>query len=68
MSAHDSHDSHAHDSHASVFESNFDNTERQDLMAEDDEAWNGVTGELITIVTGGVILGALGVLMATYLT
>jgi hypothetical protein len=52
----------------SVFESKFDGAEKHELRAEDDEAWNGVTALLITIVTGGVILGAIGVLLATYLT
>ena len=52
----------------SIFESTFENTEQQELKAEDDEAWNGVTALLITIVSCGVVLGAIGVLLATFLT
>lgn len=52
----------------SVFDSSFDTTEKKELMLEDDEAWNGVTVLLISIVTGGVLLGFIGVLLATFLT
>ncbi|HTN75562.1 MAG TPA: hypothetical protein VL096_09955 [Pirellulaceae bacterium] len=37
---------------------------RQQLAEEDKESWYGVCGELITIVSGGLILGLIGVLCA----
>lgn len=55
-------------SHDNVFENSFDAVEKHELLSQDDEAWNGVTGLLITIVTMGVMLGFIGVLAATFLT
>ena len=52
----------------SIFQASFNEAEKQELLAEDDEAWNGVTSLLITIVTSGVVLGFIGVLLATFLT
>jgi hypothetical protein len=52
----------------SVFQESFDESEKKELLSQDDEAWNGVTALLIFIVTGGVLLGFIGVLLATFLT
>ena len=52
----------------SVFQESFNDAEKHELLAEDDEAWNGVTALLIAIVTGGVVLGGIGVMLATFLT
>lgn len=49
----------AHSSSTPVSDDHADTVEREDpkaLMAEDSEAWHGVTGLLIGIVTGGVLL------------
>lgn len=51
MAAH-SHDEHAADKH-------FDDHESQQHLSEDSEAWNGVTGLLIFIVSIGLILAML---------
>ncbi|MEQ8790282.1 MAG: hypothetical protein RIC55_28560 [Pirellulaceae bacterium] len=37
------------------------------LSAEDSKAWKAVTGLLLLIVIGGVMLGALGVMIASSL-
>jgi len=52
MAAHPTHDDHAGDKH-------FDDHESQQHLAEDSEAWNGVTGLLLFIVTVGLILASL---------
>lgn len=48
------HDTKKHD--AETFEKTFASDERHLLMAEDSEAWNGVTSLLLFIVTMGVCL------------
>lgn len=52
---------HGHNEHASnhdqqFFDKTFVQEERESLMAEDSEAWNGVTSLLLFIVTLGVCL------------
>lgn len=56
MSAHSTHDSHADSSDA--FHQSFDADARKELLQEDSEAWHNVTGELLTIVTIGVLFFA----------
>jgi hypothetical protein len=50
-----------------LWEKNFDETVRTAQMEEDLFAAKSVCGVLITIVTGGVLLGVLAVLLATLL-
>ena len=50
------HSSHSHDDHANK---HFEEHESQQHLAEDSEAWNGVTGLLLFIVTIGLALAAL---------
>jgi hypothetical protein len=51
MAAHSTHDDHAN--------KHFEDHESQQHLAEDSEAWNGVTGLLLFIVTIGLALAAL---------
>lgn len=46
-----------------VWESSFDANEQAALRAEDSEAWHGVTGLLLFLVSGGVLLASLTVLL-----
>jgi hypothetical protein len=55
-------------SHGGSVWSHVSSEDRHGLAAEDSQAWRGVTGLLLTIVIGGVLLGFLGVLIATLLT
>lgn len=43
-----------HDDSAQVFQQAFDADVQNALLQEDSEAWNNVTGELLTIVAVGV--------------
>lgn len=52
MAAHSTHDDHAGDKH-------FEEHESQQHLADDSEAWNGVTGLLLFIVSIGLALAAL---------
>lgn len=52
--AHHDHDAHGADDPNAVFNQAFDAEVKEALMAEDSEAWNNVTGELLTIVSLGV--------------
>lgn len=47
------------------WKSTFNELARVQQLEEDSAAWRVVCGELIAIVTGGVLLGVLGVLVAT---
>ena len=51
---HDTHGAHGADDPDQVFNQAFDAEVKEALMKEDSEAWNNVTGELLTIVTLGV--------------
>lgn len=48
------------------FEHAFSATDRVELLHEDTEAWEGVTGLLLTIVTIGVLFFALVVCVITF--
>lgn len=48
-----------HDEAADAFEQAFSESDRAELLQEDTEAWEGVTGLLLTIVTIGVAFFAL---------
>jgi hypothetical protein len=50
------HSTHSPDDHASE---HFEEHESQQHLAEDSEAWNGVTGLLLFIVTIGLALASL---------
>ena len=50
------HDNHESTSKSQVFDDTFAADERETLMAEDSEAWNGVVALLIFIVSVGVTL------------
>lgn len=50
------------DSEHSVFNHAFSPEVRKAMEDEDTESWYGVCGELIFIVSGGLILGLVGVL------
>jgi hypothetical protein len=66
----DSHDPHgeaAHGTGHSVW-NHVSPDDRHALVAEDSQAWRGVTGLLLTIVIGGVMLGILGVVIAALAT
>lgn len=52
------HSTHSHDEHA-AHDKHFEDHESQSHLDEDSEAWNGVTGLLIFIVTIGLILAGL---------
>jgi len=54
MAADHAHHDHAADDPDQVFNQAFDEEVKTALMSEDSEAWNNVTGELLTIVTLGV--------------
>jgi hypothetical protein len=51
--------------HASVFASSFDEETRHRLAAEDSQAWRSVTGLLLAIVTGGVLIAVMAVILCT---
>lgn len=46
-----------------VWDASFEPAEQAALKAEDSEAWAGVTGLLLFLVTGGVLLASLTVLL-----
>ena len=46
-----------------VFDASFEPAEQIALKAEDSEAWHGVTGLLLFLVSGGVLLASLTVLL-----
>jgi hypothetical protein len=56
MAAHSHSDDH-HDSH-------FEEQEAQQHMADDSEAWNGVTGLLLFIVSIGLVLASLTLVLS----
>jgi hypothetical protein len=62
----ETHDEHGGESHS--FWSQVSAEDRQGLAADDSQAWRGVTGLLLTIVIGGVLLGILGVTIAALAT
>jgi hypothetical protein len=47
----------------SVWDASFEPAEQDALKAEDSEAWRGVTGLLLFLVSGGVLLASLAVLL-----
>jgi hypothetical protein len=47
----------------SVWDASFSAEEQAALQAEDSEAWQGVTGTLLFLVSGGVLLASLTVLL-----
>jgi hypothetical protein len=47
----------------SVWDSHFEPHEQDALKAEDSEAWTGVTGLLLFLVSGGVLLASFAVLL-----
>jgi len=47
----------------SVWDASFLPDEQAALKAEDSEAWRGVTGLLLFLVSGGVLLASLAVLL-----
>lgn len=49
-----------------AFNQAFSEHDRADLMQEDHEAWEGVTGLLLTIVTIGVLFFAMVVCVITF--
>jgi hypothetical protein len=49
-----------------AFDKAFSATDRAELMQEDHEAWEGVTGLLLTIVTIGVLFFAVIVCVITF--
>jgi hypothetical protein len=51
------HSTHPHDEHAA--DKHFEDHESQQHLSDDSEAWNGVTGLLIFIVSIGLVLAAL---------
>jgi hypothetical protein len=48
----------------SVLDQVFTPDEQLKMQAEDGEAWGAVTGILFVVVTGGTILGIIGVLLS----
>ena len=46
-----------------VWDATFNLEEQAALQAEDSEAWQGVTGLLLFLVSGGVLLASLTVLL-----
>jgi hypothetical protein len=51
------------EAHKSVWDATFTAEEQTVLRAEDSEAWQGVTGLLLFLVSGGVLLASLTVLL-----
>ena len=63
----DSHEHSAQGESHSIW-NNVSAEDKHALAADDSQAWRGVTGLLLTIVIGGVMLGILGVVIATLAT
>ena len=47
-----------------VFETAFPPEAQQEMLQADSEAWGAITGILFAIVTGGAVLGIIGVLFS----
>lgn len=58
MGGHQAHDHHEEAADA-AFNNAFSVADRAELLGEDSEAWEGVTGLLLTIVTIGVLFFAM---------
>ena len=61
-------DSHEHHPDSNSVWDQVSAEDRHALIADDSQAWRGVTGLLLTIVIGGVLLGILGATIATLTT